>query len=312
VAFFYDYAIKEDATAFVKSQLLCFEIAVYVNLLTILMFPSGLYIEKSDYSLFIADKCWFMGYYNRFTQFFLPAIMFSLINKYMGSSKKRTYLLLGAIIVSSVLVWSGGVLMAVFSTCIFILLGKKYKDVFNYVNYWLIQPIVLILVLAIQIQNHFRWLVDTILDKWASLMGRVNLWSITCRQISSSPIIGYGRKTGLARSMEVGFNWGTYAHNLILEILYQGGIVYLGLFILLVCLCGRKMMRNKNTLVVVVIAAAFGGWSVHSIVEGYITPFLMGMFIVGYYCDILIANKNTYGRTEVQAIQVAKVQAEER
>jgi hypothetical protein len=52
------------------------------------------------------------------------------------------------------------------------------------------------------------------------------------------------------------------------------------------------MMKNKNNFVVAVIAATFGGWSVHSIVESYIAPFLMGMFIVGYYCDILIANKN--------------------
>jgi O-antigen ligase len=309
VVLFYEYAIKKDITSFVKSQLLCFEIVIYINLLTILMFPSGLYIEDPYNSLFIAYKCWFLGYYNRYTRYFLPAIAFSFINKYWGGSKRRTYLLFGAIVISSILVWSGGVLMAVFATFIFILLEEKYKDVFNYVNYWLIQPLVLIMVLAIQIQNNFRWLLDTILGKWSSLMGRINLWRITCGQISSSIIIGYGMKTGLERSMEVGFNWGTYAHNMILETLYRGGLVYFTLFFSMIYLCGKKLKKNRNEFVVVVISAVFGGWSVHSVVESYTTPFLMGLFIVGYYSDRIInagANSNIYGYVTAKLREVEK------
>jgi O-antigen ligase len=196
------------------------------------------------------------------------------------------------ITISSVLTWSGGVLVAVFLSVFFIFMGKKHTRLFNYMNYWLIQPAALILILGLQVQNTFRWFLDSFLGKWSSITGRINLWKKVVEYISVSPVIGYGMETGLVREIKTGMYWAVHAHNLILEILYQGGVVYFGLFILLVCLCGRKMMRNKNTFVVVVIAAAFGGWSVHSIVEPYITPFLMGMFIVGYYCDILIANIN--------------------
>jgi O-antigen ligase len=256
------------------------------------MFPAGLYYSESDWTFFTSNKNWFLGYYNNFTKYFLPAIIFGFLNVYMGGKRLRAYLLLAAIAVSSVLVWSGGVLVAVFLSVFFMFMGRKHTQLFNYMNYWLIQPAALLLILGLQVQNAFRWLLDSFLGKWNSLMLRINLWKKVCEYISASPVMGYGVETGVVRELKTGMYWAVHAHNLILEILYQGGLIYFGLFILVICLCGRKMMRNKNTFVVVVIAAAFGGWSVHSIVEPYITPFLMGMFIVGYYCDILIANKN--------------------
>jgi O-antigen ligase len=288
VALFYDYAVKKDAIVFVKSQFLCMEVAVYANLLTVLMFPSGLYVTISEFNSSLSNRNWFLGYYNSATQYYLPAIMFAFLNIYIGGKKSRSYMLLVAIAISAVLTWSGGVLVAVFLSAFFIFMGKKYTRLFNYFNFWFIQPIMLVLILGIQIQNVFRWFLESFLGKWDSLIGRINLWRKVCESIYKSPIIGYGMETSLVRQQKVGLFWASHSHNLILDILYQGGIVYLGFFVLLVCLCGRKMMKNRNNFVVVIITAAFGGWSVHSIVEPFITPFLMGMFIVGYYSDRII------------------------
>jgi O-antigen ligase len=288
VVIFYEYAINEDAESFVKSQLLCFEIAVFVNLLTIVMYPAGLYNTESELNLFVSNKNWFLGFYNNVTKYYLPAIMFAFINVYLGGKKSRLYLLLVAIAISSVLTWSGGVLVAVSFSILFILLGRKYTQLFNYANCWFVQPIALVLVLGVKIQNIFRWFLDSFLDKWNSLQLRINLWLKVCEYIVASPIIGYGVETAVVRELKVGMDWATHAHNLILEILYQGGLIYFVLFALMICLCGRRIMKNKHSYVAVVISAAFGGWAVDSIVEPFMSPFLMGLFIVGYYSDRII------------------------
>jgi O-antigen ligase len=138
---------------------------------------------------------------------------------------------------------------------------------------------------------------------------RINLWEKVIKYIEDSPIVGYGLESGVVRETKTGFYWAVHAHNLILEILYLGGLVYFALFILVICLCGRKMMKRKNNFVVIVISAAFGGWSVHSIVEPYIAPFLMGLFIIGYYSDRIInagAISNIYEYVTTKLREVEK------
>jgi O-antigen ligase len=188
-------------------------------------------------------------------------------------------------------------------------LGKKHFKLFNYANYWLIQLVALILIMFFQIQNIFQLILKSVLGKGDSIIGRIKLWEKVISYIRNSLIIGYGLETGVVRELKTGMNWASHAHNLILEILYQGGLVYFILFVVLIDLCGKKMMKNKGSYVVVIISAAFAGWSVHSIVEPYIAPFLMGLFIIGYYSDRIInagAISNIYEYVTTKLREVEK------
>ena len=112
------------------------------------------------------------------------------------------------------------------------------------------------------------------------------LWKRTIALIDHSMWYGHGVREGIERIREVKMGaWARYAHNLILEILYQGGFIYLALFCAVIILVGNKMMKDRNNEAVQIISMAFLAWSVQSFVEAYLTPFLFGMFVLAYYYD---------------------------
>ena len=89
-----------------------------------------------------------------------------------------------------------------------------------------------------KLQNLFRWLIDDVLGKWNSLLVRMKLWERVRRQIWEAPLFGHGIVDGTARELKNGFNWAMHAHNLLLEILYQGGVVNLVLWVMIIVLGG--------------------------------------------------------------------------
>ena len=144
-----------DRETFLSSQLLCFEIVIYINLATEILFPQGLYTLHSETSYFVSDKCWFIGYYNQHTKIFIPALMIAFLYAEQTGKKVRTYLLSAAIWVSALIVWSGGVLLSLFAVTIVYIFFKDYTKVFNYYNYWLLQILFFMGVICFKFQNLF-------------------------------------------------------------------------------------------------------------------------------------------------------------
>ena len=68
VMMLYDAAYNNKQQLFLSAQLFCFELVIYINLLTELLFPDGLY---TDVSTIVHTTNWFIGYYNNHSQFFL-------------------------------------------------------------------------------------------------------------------------------------------------------------------------------------------------------------------------------------------------
>ena len=295
IAMLYDVFISEES--FIESQVLCFELLAYINLLTILLFPDGLYTVKNVVSLryvWKASKYWFLGFYNTFTEFYIPGLTFVFVLAYQKKQKKRAALFLAAIISSLLLVKSGGNLVAMFVMIFVYFMFRKNTKIFNYINYWLIQLIFLAFVFFYNIQSYFEWLLGAILQKRNSLNDRIILWKRIIGFIQQKLIFGYGYENGNLRSIKYGIGaWARYAHNSFLEIMYQGGIVYFVLFVFMVIVAGKRAMRDKENDMVTIISCAFLGWSVQSMVDAYFTPFLMGMFVVLFNYQKLYHNSTT-------------------
>lgn len=296
IAMLYDVFISEES--FIESQVFCFELLTYINLLTILMFPDGLYTVENVVSLryvWKASKYWFLGFYNTFTEFYIPGLTFMFVLTYQRNQKKRAALFLMAIVSSLLLVKSGGNLLAMFIMIFVYFFFRKYTKIFNYLNYWMIQLVFLVFVFFYNIQSHFEWLLVDILHKKHSLNDRIILWKRIIGFIQQRLIFGYGYENGNLRSIKYGIGaWARYAHNSFLEIIYQGGLVYLILFALLVFAAGKKAMKDKDNNMVAIISCAFLGWSVQSMVDAYFTPFLIGMFVVLFNYGKIYDSSATY------------------
>lgn len=291
----YDFAIRKNKKSFLKSQLFCFELVIYVNLLTEIVYPEGLYLTNSVNTFFVSNKNWFLGYYNNHTQYFLPALLLAFLYKKETGKRLRVYLLTAVIYISVFLVWSGGVVASLGLVAIVYVFFRSKTIIFNYYNYWLIHIFFYVAIILLKIQNLFRWLIDGVLDKWSSLEGRMSLWDITRRYIMEHIWFGYGIEVGIVREIKSGYKWAVHAHNLLLEIMYRGGVVYLLSFVWIVLLVGSRVKMCNNTEVGKIISCAFLGWSIHALVEPYATPFLMAMFVIAYYCKEFAEN----GKDEV-------------
>lgn len=285
VVMLYDVAL-EKWEVFLSSQLFCFEVVIYINLLTEIVFPDSLYVTQDEIMHVVLRKNWFLGFYNNHTQYFLPALMIAFLYKYKTGKKLRTYILTLAIFVSAVLVWSGGVLVALLGISIVYTFFKNWTKIFNYYNYWLLHLVFFISVILLKSQIIFKWLIDDMLGKWHSLEVRMELWDRYIEEFIPQKIIfGYGIEDSIERKMKVEMKWACHAHNQLLEVLYQGGIINLVLFLIIIIIVGRNIYQYRNTEESKIISTAFLGWCLHGLVEPFMTPFLMGMFVVAYYSN---------------------------
>lgn len=280
VALLYDM-LEDFKDDFLSAQLFCFEIMIYINLFTEIVFPDGLY-RGTMYS-----ANWFLGYYNIHTRYFIPALMIAYMYMNYTGKRVRTYLLTAVIFLSAILVWSGGVIVSLGGMAITYILFKNRTRIFNYFNYWTIHLIFFVLIIVMKLQNYFRWLIDDVLGKWRSLEGRMLVWQTDMELIKKSFLVGYGVEYDDARRRY--FFWAVHSHNQLLETLYEGGIIYLILMIVIIVMAGQHLNRYKNNEIVKVISIAFLGWCIHGLVEPYSTPFLMGMFIIAYHSECYIS-----------------------
>ncbi len=265
---------------FLSSQLFCFELAIYINLVSELLYPEGMYLTSGN--LFVNGRNWFLGYYNNHTQYYIPALLFAWLYYKTTGKRIRTYLLTATIIASALLVWSGGVLVSLICMALAYIIFKNKTMLFNYYTYWSIHLFFFFFIVILKLQNLFQWLIDDVLRKWASLLARIDLWDRAWELIMKAPLFGHGLVDSTSRELENGFNWAMHAHNLLLEILYEGGIINLIIWVTIVVVGGKRIYRYRNTMESKIIAIAFLGWCIATLVEPFSTPFLMGMFVIAY------------------------------
>ncbi len=280
VVLLYDF-VQEKGKIFLSSQLFCFEVVIYINFITECLYPEGMYISTS--SAFVDNRNWFLGYYNNHSKYYIPALMFAWLYYEYTKKRKRTILLTTIIFLSAVLVWSGGVIMSLLIIALVFIFFKKKTWIFNYYTYWLIHVLFFIFIIKLKWQNMFRWLIDGYIGKWNSLMARMLVWDRTQALISNSFISGYGIRSSFYRATELGVGWAsTHSHNMLLELLYQGGLVNLAMYIIIILVSGKSIYQFKSTRESMIIALAFLGWCVATLVEPFTSSFLMGMFVIAY------------------------------
>lgn len=282
VIILYEFAINNKIT-FISSQLFCFELMIYINLFTEIIFPDGLFVTGNEFVHY--TNCWLLGLYNTHTQYYFPALLFAWLYKEATGKKIRAYLLLAAILTASIIVWSGGTILSLGLMIIVYVLFKNRTNLFNYYNYWALHIIFFVTIICFRFQNYFIWLIGGILGKWSSLISRMNLWDRVLNSIWEAPIIGNGIWNGVKRILETGVIFGSHAHNMLLEIMYQGGFINLILWVLIIIISGTKINKYRYTSESKIIATAFLGWCVHTLVEPYTSAFLMGMFVIAYHSN---------------------------
>lgn len=106
VVFLYE-TVDDKPEIFLSALLCCFEIVVYINFLTVLLYPDGMYDSRAT-QLFISHRNYFLGYYNNLDKYFIPALVTAWLYAELTGKRLRTFVMMAIVCTSTLLLWSGG------------------------------------------------------------------------------------------------------------------------------------------------------------------------------------------------------------
>ena len=260
----------DNSKQFIKSQLVVFLLIIMMNLATELAFPGGLYTSSLN---------WLLGYYNTHSTVYVMAILMACLYTYICKKRLAPAATVIAIYIAALLVKSGGTLAFLSVTALLLIFYRRTRLAVNYHMWWIV-PIIffcgIIVLHSSEMGRRVYALSEYAFNKGGSLLGRMEAWVYSFAEFLRNPVFGYG----FVHADKYG--WAIHSHNLVLEILHQGGVVQLSLFARMIITAGSRLRKIKNDKLYCAISIAFIGWIIISLVEPYMTPFLMALFVVAF------------------------------
>lgn len=176
----------------------------------------------------------------------------------------------------------GGILLVIVSK-------EKTKQFVKYIDYK--KSILTIVVFAVfivylRMQYIFETLIVDILGKNLTLTRRTQIWDLALKEIAKRPFFGIGAQSDLYNFLIFRVN---HVHNIVLEWLYEGGIIGFSLFMGGILLFGKKINRNRSHRIAIVLSGAVAIYFLNTGLDYYTYVFLpYSFFIFIEHCDDLI------------------------
>ena len=266
----------------IRALMVYFEIIVYLNFITILLFPNGLYHE----GLYMDN--WILGYANSEVKYLILAGLVSIIYGYLSQSKMRSILLCGIAVISLLKLGSITGIIGLITMCILYLLQRRNNSFFNLKNIAIVVAICFIYFIVEQNVLNYVDFIAELTGKTVTFTSRFNIWEKTILFWLNNPLLGLGWKSSLQRGIEYNNIYATNAHNTFLEYLYLGGVVELIIFIMVIYAIYRVGNEKQDIILEKVIYACVGGFLVMMLTESYTTPVIQLIYLICYF-----AAKNT-------------------
>lgn len=287
------YEIKKEPDFFLSVNVYLFGAYVLINLLTLILFPNGMY-RMGAYT-----SCYFLGYDNTHINLQLRAM--ALACMYSAYKKGRIgigpWFIVVISFVSALITMSATTIIGII-VFVIALLAMTIIRLFKSEKKYMPTPLVTYIsgaVVSILLigGSSFGGIKDTILNlfgKDSTLAARTLIWRNSLNQILKSPFWGFGSESSdtinsklVAIQGQTG--WGTSTHNFYLMILYIGGICLMVVITLMFLILNNKYNEANRHLVATVCAA----WILCYITMGITESHYDGNFrITMIYLDSLL------------------------
>lgn len=209
-------------------------VLLIINAVILITNPGGLYGEyineiNSDEIEFIKTRYNFLGLDNNITPIIIIAIIIFLMNYYLN--KKRLVYIIGCITVILVnvsLLMSSTMVLSLLTIILAYILSKIEPRIFNVKVLVILAGVIFTLIIVFKAQAMFSFIITDVLDKDLTLTSRTSIWERVIEIIKEKPVLGYGRGT-----FDFVFE-DRNAHNMLLQVLFQTGVIGLAGFINLI------------------------------------------------------------------------------
>ncbi len=298
---------KNNFRVFIQSQYIIFSVLIYCNFLCEVAFPRGMFISPLTHYW----QNWILGYYNNHSVYYIPAICIALLYGKIKKNNTLVFVLIMVIAISAIIVKSGGVLAALLAMGVYwgVLRKKRFLGFFFSWGCGLAFFLIIVVMRTRVVVDFLTNIFEQSIGKGRSFIARYKLWGVAIEHIMDKPFVGHGIEGQIARLREYG--WGLHAHNLILELLHQGGIIYFALFLIVLFICGKKCSLCSNRFVSSVVSCGCFGWVIATLVEPFYNALLMPILLLAYYSEEiseavddepLVCSNNEFKRMKEKAI----------
>lgn len=281
---FYSDRMKELLTAL----MLNFEWLTYANLYTVWKWPDQGMVLDTEYNVPI----YFFGPDNWFMYLCIPAVCVALLylrtqwnGKWKWLAAVRTIGLITAAYACICLLWPATAVVAMAVLGIVLLIGM-----IPMIGYCVSFPVVLMGGIAANLAIAVYRVMETVpeisdfiqnvLKKDTTLSWRTNVWDGFWQLIEGNILMGIGTPSG---GYQIEGLFYDHMHNQAFDLMIQGGIPALLLFVLLLLLAGKELTVHTKTLAAQMITAAMAGMLVICITEVCRHPAIFLLFPLAYY-----------------------------
>lgn len=262
---------------------------VYINIIFFFIFPEGYNNYYSSTGLLVTR--YFLGVYNQFAAYLIPAVVISVIYSLVRYNKIifSTKVLIISVLFTFVYFWSATSIIGISLIILYLIFIHKGL-LHHFINYKTISIIFITLFIVIVFMNNlsiFSFIIEDILNKDLTLSTRTRIWDIAIEMISDSFLLGYGYLEG-GRYIYLAQNIERNAHNMFLQIFLQAGLLGFSSFVLMIIILFKKVTKYKSNKIVKFILFSLFTSSVMMLSEVYSLRFLYLIILIGIYSPQII------------------------
>lgn len=237
---------RNNLVGLIKNIRLYLEFLVIINLFFVLRYPTGFYETET-----FKHSNWFLGYKSSLQCYVIPLVCFAWLESSYSGKRLHFFFIMTLCFIEALL--CGNMMLTVGLAIIIVLyLAKLYKvtKIMNGVTYIIANATINVLLVGLnQIITRFSWMQSflTVLGKTNAISGRTTvLWPKALRMIGERPLFGYGVYPGEWYVNIFGNRSMSHVHNQFLQVLLDGGLVLLFVYVLWVIYTAKKLTNSKE------------------------------------------------------------------
>ncbi len=283
-----------------EDPMLCFDVflpllkvLIYANLISIILFPNGMYTDMVGVNYYRSTN-WILGTDNGHVPYLIAGMTIAIVRDYYQYGKAkisfRSWCLIVACYMTVFIRWPATAVVGMIIIFPVIFMPKLFakRKWLNIVTYMIVAEVFFFAVVIFRTQNYLGFLIQGFLHKDLTFSGRTPIWNQAMSAISAKPLLGWGvydSKTAW------GYLGHVHAHNIILQMLFSGGILQLVFFLYFHILTMKKLMKNKHNVITCFFSVMIFSMLIMNQMEIYQSGIWFLIYALAYNSDKIIMHQ---------------------
>lgn len=269
--------IRKDGLEFLKIISFIYFLYNIVNFLTIVLFPNGLFMLEA------VEKSWLLGHKNGIIKWILPGFLFISVTDMLASNKFKisSWIYLVIMVISIFMSKSTTSIISILILLLLLFFVLKKDANLNFIKIKssvVLNIIFFIAIVILRMQNKFIYIINYF-GKTIGFTGRDKLWDRILIYIREKPFFGNGFSNINIMRYRLKYT-NVSSHNLMLDYLYEGGIVCLLLFINILYTFEKKIKLLESRKIQRLIYIIFFCFSIIWLTETFLNKNMLNIFAI--------------------------------